>query len=120
MRVNRFILLAAIGVLAFACSAVSGQAPAATPKPAPEPPKAQPAAPEQAPELSDLERTKIENLTLKMQLLNDQFSQLVAQIDAAHPGWQFNPQLNRFIKVVVAAPIAAKPTATELQKGAPR
>jgi hypothetical protein len=88
-----------------------------TPKPQPPatkqsaPAAAQPAAPEKSAtpdtgQLSELEKTKLENLSLRMTLLNEeeaslpqrksqiqvQYSQAMQQILAEHPAFVWNPQ----------------------------
>lgn len=81
-------------------------------KPAPAP---APAVSETAPQITELERTKLENLGLKFQLLQQQQQQLqqsyaetVRQIQTEHPGYIFDAQTSTLRKQ--PAP-AAKPTA---------
>jgi hypothetical protein len=104
------------GCLVLTVALVAAQAP---PTPPPAAPPAAPAAapqpaepPGPAPQLTSTEALEVENLTLKMQLLNGQFNELLAQINGEHPGWQFHPELNRFVYVTpqpVPAPAAKEP-----------
>lgn len=62
-----------------------------------------PVRPGPAPTLTEVERLKIENLTLKaqaleqqLQQLNQQYGALVSQFNAEHPGYSFNAQNNSF------------------------
>lgn len=93
-------LAAALAFLGIAASPAFSQSP--KPAIAPKPPTHLAGAParvaEALPQLSEVERLKIENLTLKaqalqgqLQELNRQYSELVGQITAEHPGYIYNP-----------------------------
>jgi hypothetical protein len=69
------------------------------------------------PQISELERTKLENLQLKFQMLQQQqqqlqqsYSELIHQISAEHPGYTFDPQTSSLRKIPLVTSTPAKPT----------
>ena len=69
-----------------------------------------------APQLTQGEALLFENIDLKMRLLEDQYNQLVGQVNAEHPGFVFNPQAHTFMPVrAAAAPKPESPKASPAQ-----
>lgn len=107
-----FLLLVLVSSLSLAGAQDKGKKP--TPPPAAAPATATPAQP------TELERTKLENLQLRMMLLNQeeqsiperrsqiqqQYGAMIREIEAGHPGYAWNPTANAL--VLKPAPPAAK------------
>ena len=118
-----------VAALAVACAAaLFAQDPA--PKPKPEPPaKPAAAAPATPAAPTDLETAQMENIQLRMALLEDEaqslpqrrtelvqrYGALVQKIESEHPGYSWNPQAGRLVPTPAPAP-AAKPKAEAAKK----
>lgn len=119
MRSRLFLLF--MGLALCFLSLAHGQKPTPALKPpTPPPAAATPAAPA---EPTELERTKLENIQLRMALLQQeelslpqrrqelqqQYGMIVQQIEREHPGYVWNPQAGGLVAVPVAKPAEKKP-----------
>lgn len=120
VRIGTTLLVIALGAIA-----LFGQEPSATQKPKPPAPPAAPAPAPAPPAPTELERTQLENLQLRMALIQDEenslpqrrneiqqkYSVLIQQIQHEHPGYVWNPQAGTLVK----APEPPKPPAPKTE-----
>jgi hypothetical protein len=115
-------------VLSLAFAGAQEKKPEAPTKP-PAPAAAAPAS-DAAPQPTELERTKLENLQLRMMLLNQEeqsiperrsqiqqaYGAVIREIEAAHPGFAWNPTTNALMPKPAPAAKPAAPAPAEAPK----
>jgi hypothetical protein len=114
---RRILPLSSLFLLALAVGAAFAQSAPAPAKPA-APPASQSAQQPAPPQITEVQRLTLENLQLKASLLQQQqqalqtqFGDLLRAINAAHPGWLFNPNTAQFQPAPATPKTAATPAA---------